>query len=440
VSFFRSATLLGASQLINMVLTLVSRILLTRILGRDLFGEFGLALNNITVLSRIGSLGIAPASQYHAGKKQHPPEEVVPTAFWMSLVIGLGAFAVATLGKPWIYEGLFTGEVPHDQAWLVFYHMLPFLPVVIVAMSLAVMLIPLERKRAYTLMQATAMVPLILVALGLWKLVPTLTPLRVVISAQLAAWFWMLGFSLYHLWPWLRRLRFSKPAARELLRYGWQAWPNVVLTVGAARFVTLFGAGFVAPRDLSIYILGLNLAEASLAPYTMVGQLVLSRVADDTDADGKSTLQMMRLSWVLLVVIVLLFAVVGPWAVPLLFGAEFAPAVPVSIALCVTGFAHAQMATLSNFFAGKGQPGLTKWGLGAEVVAMFALLAWLGPLYGVWGLVGASIASAVLGWLVSTALLRRLINVRLRDQLLPTREDLALLKRSLGSLFGKRSG
>lgn len=438
MSFFRSAALLGTSQLVNMGLTLVSRILLTRILGRDLFGEFGLALNNITVLSRIGSFGIAPGSQYHAGKKDFSPEEVVPTAFWVSLVIGLLSFAVATLGKPWIYQELFARDTPHDQAWLVFYHMLPFLPVVIVAMNLAVMMIPLERKRAYSVMQATAMIPLIALALGLWQFVPSLTPLRVVISAQLAAWFWMLGFAGWHLWPWLKRFRFSKPAARELLRYGLQAWPNVILTVGAARFITVFGAGYAEPRDLSIYILGLNLAEASLAPYTMVGQLVLSRVADDTDADGKSTLQLMRLSWVLLLVIVLVFAAVGPWAVPLLFGPDFSPAVPVSIALCVTGFAHAQMATLSNFFAGKGQPGLTKWGLGAEVVAMFALLAWLGPLHGVWGLVAASIASALLGWLVSTALLRRKFAVRLRDQLLPTREDLELLRRSIGSLFAKR--
>lgn len=430
MSFFRRAVLLGSSQLVSVLVTLVSRVVLTRLLGTASFGEFGLALNNITVLSRVLSMGIMPGSQHLASRKDLDRKQVIGTSLLVGLLMGGAAWVAVWAGSPFLRDTLFFRDQPHPEAWRMFLAMRDWLPVVMVAANLAVTLIPLGKIRPYAVFQGLAGVPLILISLAL--VAANLGAMDAVVWAQVGTWVWLLGYVFWHL-----RGEFGGvdlDLAKRLFGYGVRAWPNVILGVGVARLATIFGAGFMGKVDLSIFVLGLNIVEATLAPYSMVGQLVLSRASDGTDPDGKSTLQLMRLSQVMLIAVLVLVAGLGPFLIPLLFGADFRAAYGVSLVLLITGFAHSQMRTLANFFAGKGKPEMATPGLATELVVLLALVFALGPTMGMQGLVIASIAGALLGTLVSSLQMRRLTASKWSEQFLLTGDDLRLLGKSLRSL------
>jgi O-antigen/teichoic acid export membrane protein len=130
MSFIRSFSFTFGTKALSLVLLLVMRILMARLLGPAGFGSFGVALNLITILSRWGSVGIAPATQLIIGKHPDLKNSVFTCTLILSLILGLINFLLIHF----FADELVTwqlGENPSAQN--IFRQIYPFMPVIILS-------------------------------------------------------------------------------------------------------------------------------------------------------------------------------------------------------------------------------------------------------------------------------------------------------------------
>ncbi|MBL8059145.1 MAG: lipopolysaccharide biosynthesis protein [Chthonomonas sp.] len=426
MSFFRNATILGGAQIVNILLALVSRVVLSRALGAANYGAFGVSTNAIGVTSRVLSLGSASASQYFASKPSVSRSAVVGTSFGLSVLISVFALGGQYLFLSLLQDLLFPKHPSGMQAVLMMSWSMPF---VVLAMNLGVMLIPMKKVRAYGILQLLSggafVVPCLI-------LLPFLPPLQAAVWAQIVVWASVLGATLWFLRGELRTMRWSNELAIDLLKFGFRSWPNVCLSIGIASFAVLLGARFLTPIELSLFVLAMNIVEGIFAPHGSLGALILSKQASDAAA-GDAIMRMMRVSVGLFLCLFVVLAVTGYWLIPLVFGTEFRGAFSVTLALFGTGVSHALLKTMGNAFAGAGRPGLTTGALVVEVVTLVGMLHVLGPM-GLWGVVLASVGAATWGVITGLIQMCSLYQARIGDLLLVKKNDWAALRRRSAQL------
>lgn len=420
-SFFRSASILGVAQVINMVLALASRIVLSRALGVSSYGAFGAATNAMSVTSRTLNFGSASAAQYFASKTAVPRHVVVGTSLVLALTVSLIALAGQFLILRLMQQQFF-GQHPEGlQAVLLMSWSMPF---IILAMNLGVMLIPLHRVREYGLLQVISSAAFVVICLALLRFMP---PLLAAVWAQIAVWGAGLVATIWFLRGELVHMRWNFSLARQLLTFGFKSWPNGCLSIGIASFAVLFGARFMSPVELSVYVLAMNVVEGLFSPHMALGALVLSKQASEEDAAQPKVMRLLRVSLALFAGLFGMFVMFGWWLIPWVFGPAFSASFSVSLALFVTGASHAMLKSMGNAFAGSGRPELTTWALLGEVAALGGFLWAFGPL-GIWGVVSASAAASLVGWSVALGQMRALYGVSVNDLIVSKRGDWEALR------------
>ncbi len=424
MTFVRSASLLGATQILNLVLTLISRIVLARYLGPVSFGAFGAASNAMSVSSRVLSLGTASGSQYFASRAGHERGALVGTSLVLAVAVGMLSLGATFLMLPVLQTQFFA---THPQGMQAMLFLAWSMPVVVVAMNLGVMLIPFRQVRAYSAIQVLGGLAFLLPFLVLVQFLP---PMQAAIWTQTMVWVTSLLAIGWFLREDYRALRWDGELALELVRFGLKSWPNVCLSIGIASFSTLFGARYLSPVELSLFVLAMNIVEGLVAPHGAMGQLVLSKAAYEEAKSNPKVLRLLRVSVVLFLGVGLGLTAAGGLLIPLVFGSDFGDAYPICIALFTTGVLHALMKVMGNAFAGAGRPGLATASLGGELVVFFGAIFWLGP-YGIWGVVGATVLASVAGWVISAEQMRRLAGASWGELVVARRDDFVELRRQL---------
>lgn len=424
MSFIRNASILGFTQILNLVLTLASRIVLSRLLGPASYGAFGAASNAMSVSSRVLSLGTASASQYYSSKTTVPRGAVVGTSLGLALMVGVlslaGTLALLKPFESWFFSAHPSGmQAVMLMAWS--------MPLIVIAMNLGVMLIPFGNVRAYSTLQLIAGSAFIIPCLILVRFLP---PLQAAAWAQMVVWFSVFVGTFWFLRHDFKDLRWSTPLAGQLMKFGLASWPNVCLNIGIASFSTLFGARYLTPEQLSIFVLAMNIVDGLFGPHVAMGQLVLSKSAGEEHQAQPKIMQLLRVSMGLFLGLFAMIAALGGVAIPLIFGSGFAESYPICLALFVTGASHALLKTMANAFAGAGRPGLTTWALGIEVLSLVAFLSLWGP-SGLWGVVGSSVTAATLGWIIAVVQMCRLYCIKPVELLIPSSSDWVSLRTRL---------
>lgn len=421
MSFIRNASILGIAQVANILLALASRVVLSHSLGVANFGAFGAATNAMTVSSRTLSFGSASAAQYFASKVAAPRGTVIATSLGLAGIISLVAMAGQfVLVGP--MQTAFFGQHPLGlQALLRMSWAMPF---VVLAMNLGVMLIPFRRIREYGGLQVLSGGLFVFLCLGL---LPFMAPLQAAVVAQITVWGATLGATLWFIRDDLHDLHWSGPLARQLLSFGFRSWPNGCLSIGIASFAVLFGARFMSPVELSVFVLAMNIVEGLFSPHVALGALVLSKQASEEEAAQPKVMRLLRTSLALFAGLFAAFALTGYWVIPFVFGPGFRPAYAVGLALFVTGASHAMLKTMGNAFAGMGRPGLTTVALAGEVLVLGCLLWTLGTT-GLWGVVVASAVASIVGWGIALVQMRSLYRTSFSNLLFANQSDWRALR------------
>jgi O-antigen/teichoic acid export membrane protein len=229
-----------------------------------------------------------------------------------------------------------------------------------------------------------------------------------------------------------------------MLRVRWRIDPRVMasmLSMGVVFGLALFlinlnyRAGTLLLQQSSTleqigyFALAVTLAELVWQIPGTLSTIVFSRSASARDdaAFSRKTVVLMRLTVAASAIAALGLVAVSPWFVPLLYGPDFAPAVPI-IALLMPGIvAMAAFKILNVELGGKGKP----WVSMLVVVPALALnfgAGWV--LVGEYGALGAAAAASLAYVTLAVAyvgLYCRVSGMTAAEVLRPRRSDLALL-------------
>src|SRR5207249_3853645 len=146
------------------------------------------------------------------------------------------------------------------------------------------------------------------------------------------------------------------------------------------RLPQIFMAAFLDPRSLGVFTVAHSWGNMS-APLThAIGVVILPDVASrPTDTEKAMVLARgVRLSILLTGISGMVMLLLTPYAVPILFGAEYAPAVPAAMLMTLAGGIVEVKIVLGEGIRGLGKPKTVLIaeliGLGVAVILLIALL------------------------------------------------------------------
>jgi len=191
-------------------------------------------------------------------------------------------------------------------------------------------------------------------------------------------------------------------------------------------FIVTWFAGLQA---LGLYTLAVSLGQMIWLVSKAAATVLLPNVAalqDEVTGNARRTAQITRIAFGISLMAALLLALFAAPFVPWLFGEEFRPSVAPLLWLLPGIVAFSAANVIASYLAGAGKPRLNFYVSLAGLIITIALDLLLIPRFNI---VGAAIASS-LSYLTSTIVIIyffvRASNIKIRQILWPTREDVAL--------------
>ena len=381
------------TKVISLFILLLSRILTARILGPAELGSLGNALNFTTIVSRWGSMGIAPATQFVSSKYPLQKNTVFFYAIFASVLLGIVNLIFLVYFKNEIPNWQFQSDMNAQWAYLKF---IPFLPFIIVSMTLPILLLGSGQIKKYSF---TQILPLLLQTVIL--LIAYFQPLSldVIILAQIIYWlstvfiaFFLIGFK-----------NFSLKADKDLLlifvKYALKSWPQVILQFGITRFAVLIGSQYLSSKNLGYYILASNLSESFLVINTSITPLLFNRIS----AQGSNIKLLgisLRLSIISFLPVLLITAVFGKPIFIFFFSSEFDQTWNLLLLLLLSILFHSLARICINYIAALGKNTIISMIQLFQLTVLFVVCTLSCPAFGVFGLCWASIAASLAGFVL----------------------------------------
>jgi O-antigen/teichoic acid export membrane protein len=413
----KAALLLAGGNLAFNLLGVLTGPILARALGPSGRGTLAAILVPLSVAPYIAGLGLT-AFALRTAARDRQPRVLVPTLALVALAIGVVLLPLLPTVVSVLGEG-------RDVVETFLMAGLLLLPAFILVNVLLAVVTGLERWNLVVAARLLQPVSALVALLTLWA-----TDRLTVATAAVTG----IGSTLILLVPTavvLRGrgpLRFKPALARQALAFGIRAWPGTLSEVANTRLDQVLMIPLVDPAQLGQYVVAYTAASAPAIVASAIVSAVVPRIARGEEqlvAGG---------SRVLLPVVVaagLLIGALAPIAIPLLFGRDFAPAVPLTWILLVAAVPGLTATFLGATLTAAGRPGTATAGqMLALAVTLPGLLLLLGPL-GAYGAAIVSVAAYSANFAFIFVAARRRFGGAVLDYLVPRHADLQLLKTTI---------
>ena len=237
----------------------------------------------------------------------------------------------------------------------------------------------------------------------------------------------------------LEKLRFDPQTAAErphlgkdMALYGLRGWGGVFAYLVTYRLDQALLVVLVAPAQLGFYAVAVSLAEL---PQTAFMQMKNILFAESAARDSMLLIaRACRLLLLITVVLALMGMIIAPIAVPIMFGKDFEPAIRMSQILFAGTVPFLTDSIIAAGMLSLGLPGRRSIGsiIGA-IVTVIGLLV-LCPRYGAIGAAWTSLAAYSTAAVIGMFIFSRTTGIRMRDIVVPRREDIVWLMNRLSKL------
>ena len=427
-SFLADVGSVLGSNIVILALSLVSSIVLARLLGPSGRGALAAVLVVPGVVISLLDMGVKQAAVYFLGKDRMPVRDVVSTVLLLAVLTSLAAVATAV--------GVMSASGTLKYG--------------LVAVVLAVTVVPLRMVANYIRG----------VALGrkdvkyynrINYFESPINLLGIVVLVGVFGWGYrgaLMSYLVGAVVIAVYSLRYLRSQAPLVLRYV-RGLPSRMLTMGAAYSAAAFALTLnykvdvflldqmVSPAEVGWYALAANAAQLVWKGPAQAGPIVFARSADASD----STAFTVRMAG--LVRVSLWFCVLGgtaffflcEWLIPVVYGSEFAASVGVCQLLIPGVVCAIVFKLLHNDFAGKGRPLVSLAILGPCAVVNVVLNLWWVPHSGIQGAALATTVTYSVAALLFAALYARLYGIPLRTLAVPQPGDLTQITDRLGGVI-----
>ena len=411
------------------VLALITGLLAARSLGPTGRGELAAIQTWPTFLATVAVLGIPEALVYLSARESKSANRLLATALLITTITSI----------PFVIAGYF------------------ILPYVLRAQTPAIIQVARGYLWLIPIMASIGMMPNVLRGrndLGYWNLLRCLPSvvwfLALVIGAvvftpspRMLAYGYLIGFStllLPYAWVINRRVpgpyNFSIGFIRPLLMYGLPLMLSIFPYTLNLRLDQMLMTGLFTPNILGFYAVAVAWSSAMTPLVSALPAVMLPQIAGTLDPRDqiRQLAQLVRIGSLFAVLICIFVMVITPLVLPLLFGADYRPAVFAAMILTLAGGIFGINALLESSAQSLGKP---KFILIAELIglAVTVLLLWL--LLRQYQTVGAAIASLAsysTAFIVMIVLIIRSTNLHIRDLFIINQIDLQLIRNKILSL------
>lgn len=429
----------SVGNLVPPVVGLVTAPLLAQALGVDGRGELAAATAPLLVATVATAFGLPEAVTYYVARRWRSERYLLRRAGWMLIAAGLLATAATAAAAP-----VLSGGNAH-VADLIRLAMLALTPALLVGLLRAVA----AGHQAWWLVSVERSLGSVIRLLVLVCLFAShaLTP----VSATLAlAVTHFAGVVAYLLLPGVVRqaklqavpgpeqpsqatgLQASSPRPGSFLTYGLAIWPGALTGILLMRTDQILMIPLAGAYELGIYAVAVTIAEVSLVFNSAVKDVVFS--AESFRQDNERLAATARISTVMTLLIGVGLSLVALWAVPLFFGQDFTPAVPV-VWVLLLGIVLGNPGTVAGSgLSARGRPGLRSLSTAVALAVNVLLLVLLVPVHGPLGAAWASLAGNLVAGLLNIWWLRRHFGLPASTFSGARRSDGALVKEFAGVL------
>jgi len=374
-------------------------IIIARVLGPTVRGEYAAVTAWMGVLQLVGGMGQPAAVVYYVAREPPRARDYVATSRTMMLATGFVALVVGVLLAPVLGHGLPALTAGYRIAF-------GALIVAFVGGSFTASLQARDLHRWNVVRVIQPVLGLIAIVV-LWRLRRlTLDGVMVVIAAAMLLQLVWAYRDCRHtgLVPGRARVALVRP----LLSYGIVQIAALTPATLNADLDQLVLSQTVSAADLGRYAVAVSISLLPMPLVFAIGNVAMPRLAATREVTG-ATRQLQRLSVLasagLAVAVLVPLAAVSYWLVPLVFGAAYRGAVPLLWVLTPGSVFLACGQVTGDLLRGRRHPAVVAWAEGIAAILTVALLLALLPLVGVYG---AAIASTVSYGVALAIMLRRL--------------------------------
>ena len=241
------------------------------------------------------------------------------------------------------------------------------------------------------------------------------------------------------LWTALRGTTGSSRAPRSvsfLASYAWRIWAGSIAGVILWRLDQVMMTPLAGVAQLGIYVVAVNASNIILLFNSAVGQVMFA--IEPGDPNSARVGRAARLTTLVTVLAGLVLCAASPWLVPILFGREFAPSVPVIFVLVIAYCIGIPGSVAGAALSARGHPGLRSLAMVIATVLYVAAMFLLVPAYGALGAAAAMLLATALPANINIFLLQRYCDIPFSEFYRFRVSDLEVFQRAWGWLATRR--
>jgi antigen flippase len=415
------------------VLAVATGVIAPRLLGPSGEGELAAIQTWPMLLGTLAMLGLDSALVYFVAREPERGKQLTSTAMLIGFLSSLLAGAIAWFALPFLLSAQQPDVISAARVFL------------LIGVCFAVVGIPwgsLRGAHSFAMWNLFRFAP----ALAWLGILCTSWILKTAHPIPLSRWYlgaiFCCGFPIVIVVS--RRLQ-GRPRpdlrlAGKLLRFG---LPSAVTSLPQTinlRFDQLLIIAFLPARSLGFYVVAVAWSGGVAPLLSAIGSVLFPQVSAEQDTCRRGQLLATALQGgaVVAAVTSLPFFLLAPVALPLVFGARYAPSIPSALVLVPAGAILAWAGIAEEGLRGLGRPTIV---LVAESVAAAVTLASLPVLLHFFGIMGAAAAS-LLGYttiaIFAASAISRSTHLPLRQLILPTpAATKSLMLRGISLLRGR---
>lgn len=421
-SFFRNSIMNFSSNILTIILGLLTTVIIARTLGVEGQGIFTLITLLPTMLMTFMNFGIAPATVYYIGREKYSMNTIVTTNIILGLALSLLAMVVG-LGAAFLFENTFFDGVP----MVALLSILLVMPLLFFNSFLQAVYQGTQNFKRYNTINVTSKL-IQVIFLVLMFVVLDLTITEVLISFAVGAMLPTLLIVGY-----LRKdgvqfkfKNFSKDLTKDCFKYGYKAHLSNIVAFLNYRIDILLISFFLNPAAVGIYNVAVSIAERLWIFSQPVSAALFPRIATIENEQERNELTTMTARNVLYLSALFgfFFFALSDWAVYVLFGKEYeqASATIKILLIGITLFSAERI--LSNDIAGRGRPEINLYTSIFTVSSNIILNIILIPKLGFNGAALATSITYSLTFFVKLYIFMRITRVNISDILILKKKDI----------------
>ncbi|MCA9886948.1 MAG: oligosaccharide flippase family protein [Anaerolineae bacterium] len=392
------------AQLTILVCGLANSVVLANGLGVSGRGELGIAMLWPTLLANVGSLGLIESTLFFSSQGSNESlNAVFGNALVGTLILSAVFVSLGYVLLPVVLSAQSVYLIMISRAFLI------FVPFGMLLGHEANILRAHLKIIHFNILRLIIPVGSLLVAITFLLLGHLSIEIVIVSHVCLGVMALIYGTLLLFGTGLITNIRINPSLMTKMLTYGIKVFLGTISSLANLRLDQVLLTTIVSPTEFGLYVVAAKLASISSMLAEVVTMVAVPKIGQAQDLSKRiaALISTFRKFWWLTVGLKILFSAAIPIALPLIYGADFAPAVPICLLLVLGSLFWDAKLLLAGGAQIINKPTYGSIAEGIAVVFTIVLLAFLIPTLGITGaaitsLVAYAISAFYLFWQIAS--------------------------------------